>query len=117
MDKHIFFQQFNEALMKGDLSFILASVTDDVSWKMIGNDVIEGKGKLANVLGSMDHTMEYNVKLDHIIIQDLEAAVNGMIEVTTSLNELKTYGFCDIYLLNNKVDGKIKEIKSYVIQQ
>ncbi len=113
MDRHLFFKSFNEALMKGDTSFILKSVSDNVSWKMIGSDTIKGKEALSHVLGNMDHTSEYNLIIDHIVTDGEKAAVEGIIEITTKLNELMTYGFCDIYKLDE--NEQIKEITSYVI--
>ncbi|CQR47955.1 SnoaL-like domain protein [Paraliobacillus sp. PM-2] len=117
MNKHTFFREFNEALMSGNITYILESVTTDVSWEMIGNDTIYGKDVLAEVLAGMDQTMEYKLTIEHIIIDSAKAVVNGIIEVTTKLNELKTYGFCDIYQLAENEDDKISKITSYVIQK
>lgn len=117
MNKQTFFQQFNEALMQGDITYILDSVTPDVSWEMIGNDTIYGRDTLAEVLAGMDQTMEYKLTIEHIIINETKAVVNGIIEVTTRFNELKTYGFCDIYRLAVNETDKINKITSYVIQK
>ncbi|MFB1050128.1 nuclear transport factor 2 family protein [Paraliobacillus sp. JSM ZJ581] len=117
MNKHAFFREFNEALMHGNITHILESVTADVTWEMIGNDTIYGRDALIEALAGMDQTMAYKLKMEHIIIDGAEAVVNGIIEVTTRLNELKTYGFCDIYQLAENDADKINKITSYVIQK
>lgn len=117
MDKKTFFQQFNEAFMKGNSALIMDSVTDDVTWTMVGNNTLHGKAALAEALGEMNHTSEYSLTINHIITHGLEAALDGTIEVTTRSNELQTYGFCDIYTLDKHKNGKIKGIISYVIRK
>ncbi len=112
----IFCREFNEAFVKGNASFILESVTDDVSWQMVGTGTISGKDALKETLGNMDDTNHFNLVINHIITHGKEAAVNGTIEVEASSGEHKNYSFCDIYKVNKHKNGKIKEIISYVIE-
>lgn len=112
----IFFQEFNEAFVKGDAGKILASVTDDITWRMVGNDTIEGIEALKEALQGMENGNRFEQEVQHLITHGKEAAVNGIIHSTNKNGEQSHYSFCDIYILNKHKDGKIKEIISYVLE-
>ncbi|PWU66646.1 nuclear transport factor 2 family protein [Gracilibacillus dipsosauri] len=111
-----FFRTFNEAFVKGDIEKILASVTDDIVWRMVGSDTINGIEALTQALTGMDNDSDFELEIEYMITHGKEAAVNGMIHSTNSDGEQKHYSFCDIYRLNKHKDGKIKEIISYVLE-
>jgi len=112
----LFFREFNEALVKGDAEKILESVTDDIVWRMVGNDTIKGIDKLEQALQGMDNGNQFEQDTEHLITHGKEAAVNGLIHSTDKSGEQRHYSFCDIYKLNKHKDGKIKEIISYVVE-
>ncbi|GAE92383.1 hypothetical protein JCM21714_1376 [Gracilibacillus boraciitolerans JCM 21714] len=111
-----FFKTFNEAFVKGDIENILGSVTDDIVWRMVGNDTIKGIDVLEHALQGMDNGDEFELEIEHIITHGKEAAVNGIIHSTNKDGEQRHYSFCDIYKLNKHKDGKIKVIISYVLE-
>ncbi|TFB19506.1 nuclear transport factor 2 family protein [Filobacillus milosensis] len=115
-EKQKFFEEFNEAFMTGDLKFILNSVTEDVQWEMVGDDIIKGKNALEEALGGMKTNDTFKLNIHHSITHGLEAAVNGVITFTTKVGEDKKYGFCDVYKLDSFKSGKIKELTSYVVE-
>ncbi|WP_058306208.1 nuclear transport factor 2 family protein [Gracilibacillus massiliensis] len=110
------FREFNEAFVKGDIEKILASVTDDIVWRMVGNDTIKGIDNLETALQGMDNGNEFELEIEHMITHGKEAAVNGIIHSTNKDGEQRHYSFCDIYKLNKHKEGKIKEIISYVLE-
>ncbi|ENH95817.1 hypothetical protein J416_13931 [Gracilibacillus halophilus YIM-C55.5] len=110
-----FFRNFNEAIIKQDIDGILSRVTDNVTWRMVGNDTIRGIEQLRDVFGSQDQTDEFELEIEDMIINGKEAAVHGMIHKTDSNGKEKHYRFCDIYKLHQQNDGKIEEIISYVL--
>lgn len=112
----VFFQEFNEAFVKGDAEKILASVTEDIVWRMVGNDTIKGIDNLKQALQGMENGNQFDQEVEHLITHGKEAAVNGIIHSTDKSGEQHHYSFCDIYKLNKHKDGKIKEIISYVLE-
>ncbi|UOQ49058.1 nuclear transport factor 2 family protein [Gracilibacillus caseinilyticus] len=112
----LFFREFNEALVRGESEKILASVTDDIVWRMVGNDTIKGIDTLAQALEGMNNGNDFEQEIEHMITHGKEAAVNGLIHSTDKNGDQRHYSFCDIYKLNKHKDGKIKEIISYVLE-
>lgn len=41
--KREFLKAINVAFVKGDVAFLLESVTEDIVWTLVGNKTIEGK--------------------------------------------------------------------------
>ncbi|GEL76447.1 nuclear transport factor 2 family protein [Tenuibacillus multivorans] len=115
-EKQKFFERFNQAFMTGDRDFILDSVTDDVQWEMVGDDIIEGKETLREALSGMESNDSFKLTIHHTITHGITASVNGVITFTTDEGEDKKYGYCDVYKLNSFKSGKIKELTSYVIE-
>ncbi|MFC4401719.1 nuclear transport factor 2 family protein [Gracilibacillus xinjiangensis] len=111
-----FFRKFNEGFVKGDIKQILSSVTEDITWRMVGTDTIKGIDALKEALEGMESDNQFELEIEHMITHGKEAAVNGLIHSTNRDGEQRHYSFCDIYRLNKHKDGKIKEIISYVVE-
>ncbi len=111
-----FFREFNEAFVKGNSEKILESVTDDITWRMVGNDTIKSIDNLEQALQGMDNGNQFELEIEHLITHGKEGVVNGIIHSTDKNGEQRHYSFCDIYKLNKHKDGKIKEIISYVLE-
>ncbi|MFC4389016.1 nuclear transport factor 2 family protein [Gracilibacillus marinus] len=112
----LFFREFNEAFVKGNVGKILESVTDDIVWRMVGTDTIRGIESLRQALEGMESGNQFELDIETMITHGKEAAVHGVIHTTDRDGELNHYSFCDIYKLNKHKDGKIKEIISYVLE-
>lgn len=110
--KENFLRAFNEAFISGDRDVVLASVTDDVQWHLIGMEKIEGKTAFENAWNRMPPQDEAKLRIDTIITHGVTAAVEGKIQVGE-----KTYAFCDTYRFNQFKDGIIKQIHSFIIEQ
>ncbi len=111
-----FLTKLNHAFANSNSSYILDHITDDIRWTIIGDQVIEGKEDFEKVIRQMETEEAYTVQIEHIIIQENTAAVNGSI---TSANETGTdrvYAFCDIYQLDSTDNPIIREITSYVLE-
>lgn len=46
--KREFLKEFNSAFAKGDIEFLVASVSDEVVWDIVGYRQINGKGNRIN---------------------------------------------------------------------
>lgn len=109
-------RKFNESFARGDKEFILASVTEDVTWWMVGDQTIHGKEGVSNVLDMFENEGKPELTIGKIITHGRTAAVEGTMKAADKSGVMKTYAFCDTYVLNKFKNGKIKEINSFVIE-
>ena len=114
--KEKFLRAFNEAFISGDRDTVLASVTEDVQWHLIGNEKIEGKAAFEDALNRMQIHDNVSLSIDTMITHGVTAAVEGKIHVNTEQGE-KNYAFCDTYRFNKHKDGMIKQIHSFIIEE
>ncbi len=111
-----FFQHFNEAFAKSDMDYIIANVTDEIIWNIVGDKIIRGKEAFIQEIKAMENENAAELKINHMITHGKTAAVDGIMKMTDQSGNIKIYAFCDIYLLNGFKDAKIKEMTSYIIE-
>lgn len=111
-----FLHRFNEAFSRSDTEYIIAQVTDDIVWNMVGESIIRGKEEFTKSIQTMKSEDTHEFKINHMITHGKTAAVDGIMKVTDKSGKVKIYAFCDIYLLSSHKDGKIKEMTSYVVE-
>ena len=112
LDKQAFIE-FNKALTERKVDKVLAMVAENVSWRMIGSENIKGKASLEAILTQAETDQEFEIDIDHIVLEENKAALNGTIHTMSQHGEWTHYSFCDFYLVDEEF-GKIKEIISYV---
>ena len=110
--KNIFLKELTAAFAKGDSKYILAHVTDDIRWNIVGDGSIDGKDGFADALKQMKNTKVKTVTFHHIATHGKSGFVNG----TTRWENGKTSTFCDVYEFSNTKGSAVKEITSYVIE-
>lgn len=108
--KNILVQDLTIALAKGNIAFILSSVTDDVEWNIPGDSCTRGKAHLAEALGRLPKVAE--ITIQHVATHGKAGAVNG----TQTLTNGRTQAFCHVYEFGNTKGTQIKSITSYVIE-
>lgn len=107
-----FIKQFNIAFAKGNVEFLIESVTDEIIWNIIGNRKIEGRENFAEELEKMKEQKTTELILDQILSHGKEGAANGIIKSQNG----KKYAFSDLYTFNNAKGEKLKSIISYLIE-
>ena len=110
--KKAFLRDFNMAFARADIPALLAAVTDDFRWEMVGDKVISGKEAFANALESMKQHTARELVLDAIITHGREAAVAG----TMVMADGKRFRFADIYTFRGAKGDKIAALTSYVVE-
>jgi len=110
--KREFLKDFNIAFAKGDAQFIIAQVTDDIVWEMIGEQAIEGKGNFSKAINEMKEKEVAEITLEKVITHGKEGAVNGIMK----MRDGKQYAFSDFYEFKNTAGTNIKTMTSYVIE-
>lgn len=106
-----FLKEFNIAFTKGDIDYLSSSVTDDVSWEMVGKRRIEGKEEFVKTLESMAGHEAIELKFDKILSHGKQGAVNGIMKMADG----SSYAFADFYEFNNAKGTLIKSFVSYLI--
>lgn len=107
-----FLKKFNIAFAKGDLKFIIESVTDEIVWNIIGDQKIEGKEKFYQELEKMKSVKAKELIIDQILSHGKEGATNGIIKMQNG----KKYAFSDFYKFKGAKGATINSITSYVIE-
>lgn len=107
-----FLKEFNIAFAKGNVEFIIESVTDEIIWDIMGERKIVGKETFREELDKMKSEKAAELTIDQIISHGKEGATNGIIKMQNG----KKYAFSDFYKFKGAKGSKIKSIVSYVIE-
>lgn len=114
-----FLRDFNAAWLKEDSSEVLDSVTEDIRFRMAGEQGVEGKPAFGKMLKEMNSSAAgFDLKIDRVIIDGRQAAVTGQIacrSADASKNNT-TYAFCDVYALQEGDQPKVRELTAYVME-
>jgi len=110
--KNIFLQKLTIAFAKGDAKFILGSVTDDIRWNIVGEQLIQRKDNFAKTLEQMKNDKAAELTIHHIATHGKSGAANG----TTKLKNGIIRAFCDVYEFKDTKGASVKEITSYMIE-
>lgn len=113
--KEHFLELFNKAFSEGNTDFILSSVTDDISWNLVGEIEVSGKEALSRTLEKMKEMPLPEIIIDEMILHKNKAVVTGAITGEDNTGEKKKYGFCDVYCFARN-ELKIEELISYVVE-
>ncbi len=108
--KKKFIKEFNMAFAKGDADYIIAHVSDDISWHIHGDKKIEGKEDFIKEIHQMKNEIADELILKSIITHGKEASASGVIKMRG-----QSYMFCDVYEFKSATGTIIKAIESYVI--
>lgn len=110
--KNIFLKNLTIAFAKGDVKFILASVSDEISWNFVGDKIYQGKNEFNEYIKEMSKEKAAEIKIDRISTHGTAGAVNGEVKLKNG----NLYGFCDVYQFSNAKGDKVKAITSYIIK-
>ncbi|MCI0708841.1 MAG: nuclear transport factor 2 family protein [Chloroflexi bacterium] len=110
--KKLFLKDFNIAFAERDIDFVADSVTDDISWDIVGDKTVQGKHDFLETLEQTRREQISEQIISKIITHGKEGAVSGM----RTLQNGKHYAFCDIYEFSGARGTQIKTITSYVIK-
>jgi hypothetical protein len=111
--KKAMLKEFNIAMVKKDLDAITAMISDQVSWNMIGDKIIQGKEAFTETLKQRETNTTTELSISTIITHGNAGSVNGSYILANG----KKYAYCEVYkFTSTSKQAKIKEISSYVIE-
>ncbi|MDQ3397351.1 MAG: nuclear transport factor 2 family protein, partial [Deinococcota bacterium] len=82
-----FIDKISEAWAEGDTDYLLANVTDDVRWTMVGGPTTEGKDALAKMLAGDGPAPQITVT--DVITHGAAAVVEGTMTMPDKSGEVK----------------------------
>lgn len=110
--KKAFLKEFNIAFAKGDSTFIAESVSDDLSWEIVGEKTIEGKIEFTEWLEGLGDHQVTEIHIKNILTHGRTGAVDG----TLYMKDGRCIQYCDLYHFTSAgKKAKIKSMTSYVI--
>lgn len=110
--KKLFLKELNIAFAQADIETIDRSVTDDISWHIVGDKRIEGKQDFMDALEETKDRQVAELILDTVITHGREGAASGKIR----MQDGKSYAFCTVYKFRGAKGERVKSIQSYVIE-
>lgn len=109
--KKIILRDFNAAIVTKDSPFILENIADDITWNIIGDEMVKGKEDFINKLDDLHKETITELLIYNIITHGYAASVHGKVIGTN-----QSYDFCHVYrFAGASKTAKIKEITSYII--
>lgn len=105
-------QKVNDGFAAGDTEAILAFVSDDVRWDVVGISTAIGKEEFRKEINNEDFTGVPAITVTGAIEEGDRAAVEGTVLTTMKSGEIMELSFHNAYRLEN---GKIREMRSYLV--
>lgn len=105
-------KQYNIAFAKGDDTFLIKNVTDDIVWNIVGDKKIAGIEAFTEELEKMQSLKTSELIIDQILSHGKEGAANGVMIMENG----NQYAFSDFYIFQGAMGKKIKAITSYCIE-
>lgn len=116
-EREEFIRDFNEAFAKNDLDFILDSMTEDIEWNLVGEEITKGKAAVKEFMKPMEKVETLELELDKIVNGEESAAAYGRMKIKEPSGEVKSFGFADFYELEGKTNPKISKMTSFVVKE
>lgn len=115
-EREKFLNELNNAFAACDIKFLMASVTDDIQWIIVGEKTISGKKDFEKSLKKMSKGGPMKITVREIINNSGKSVVEGVVEFVVEPGKKRKYAFCDVYIFSESNNKKVKELRTYVTQ-
>lgn len=105
-------RDLNIAFANADVVSTLAFFTEDIHWRIIGDDDMRGKAAVREALEAMQGMTTRQLVIYSIITQGGEGVVNGEIIVENG----GRFAFCDVCRFDSLAGKRIQSMMSYSIE-
>ncbi len=112
MDNKTILQQIIRGFDENDFDLIIDSVTEDMTWEMLGTTSINGKTALKKWFKDTEGMQLLESTKDHIILQDDTATVDGVAKCKGPDGTIYDMFYADVYEFR---DGKVSKMISYTL--
>ena len=107
-------EKINAAFTANNTEGFLEQCSDDVEWTMIGDQAVVGKDAIRTFMAQMEGHEPPVFTVDEMIASDDSVACYGGMKMKDADGKLGNWNYCDIYRIK---DGKVTELRSFVIKQ
>lgn len=108
--KKLILKDFNIAFVSNETDFLSIHISDNITWNIIGDSIIQGKGDFIEKVKEINKNEVIELIVDNIITHGYVASANGKIVIGDTI-----YNFCHIYNFTGAgKKAKIKEITSFI---
>lgn len=104
--------EFNRAFIESDHTSILAWITEDVTWTVIGESRISGSKDFMEAIKKMSVENITSYEITSVLTHGKEGAVRGNFQ----LKDGKNYEFFEKYIFNSAKLSKINSMESFIIE-
>jgi hypothetical protein len=104
-------QEIEIAFAKGDSQFLLARVTPDIQWCIVGAKQIEGMDALREMLGAVHRSPVTQIAIRHAFTHGKAGCVNGV----RQHKDGKTYDFSTVYEFSSAKGASVSQVIHYAI--
>lgn len=110
--KNEFIKAINIAFANGDIDFLSESVTDGITWSIVGEKKIKGKTEFIKELKELRSDEILGLRLEHVLAHGKLGAASGILSLTNG----KEFAFSDVYEFQSANASHLTSITSYVIE-
>ena len=105
-------EKVNASFAEGRVEEFLSFCADDITWTIVGEKSVEGKGAIREWMASMNMEPP-KFTVDNIIGEGDFVTAYGDMTMKEKDGKTAPYSYCDIYRFR---DGKIVQLTSFVVK-
>lgn len=114
MENQALFEKVLQTFDDNDSDGLIALVTDDFEWEMLGDQTIKGKDALKQMFAEVDGTEMLSCTKELKLLDGNKGACNGIVKIKNAKGELFEMYYCDLYVFE---DGNLKKMVTYNIKR
>ncbi|QNL49570.1 nuclear transport factor 2 family protein [Olivibacter sp. SDN3] len=103
-----------DAFDRSDVEGILDIMAEGATWEMLGDKTFIGKDQIRDSLNGMADMEMLDSTKNHIIIEENNASVDGIVAYKGKDGKVHEMYYCDIYELSH---GKVTKMISYTVNK
>lgn len=106
-------ERINKAFAEGKIEGFLEHCAEDVVWVMEGESTTRGVQAVREFMSQMEGHEPPKFSVDKVVAEGDSVICYGGMTMAGSPECAGTYSYCDAYTL---LDGKVKELRSFVVK-
>jgi len=114
MENQALFEKVLQTFDNNDSDGLIALVTDDFEWQMLGDQTIKGKDQLEKLFADTGNTEMVGCTKEMKILEGNKAACNGIVTMKNGNGDEFEMYYCDLFEFEN---GRLKKIVTYNLKK
>lgn len=106
-------EKANAAIAKGDNEGFLSYCSEDSKWTFVGEQTLQGKEAIREYM-KKTYLEPPNFEIENLISEGDYVTAIGKISLKDEDGKITGYSYCDFWRFH---DGKMSELKAFVIKQ